>query len=469
MHLHSVVWWVAAALAVRALYMRTYSARVANIGAIVFALSPAHAMPIAWLANRETLVSLTFGALALASYSAFRENVRVRDGTKAFLFFALALFGGGEYALSLGGYVLAIELVRARGREALTRRALGFATFGVPALAYVVTRAKLHYGTLGSGYYSDPTNAPARFLAKVPARIAALLGDGWLTVETAWGAEWQTWAVAIAVIAFGAIAALAARHMRAEVDANVRRDSAWLGAGSVISLVPMLAVVPNMRLMGAPMIGIAAIVALVVDRAWFPDERPIAPEVVRFCAIVLGFAHLVHAPVTTWLVSRQIEGDAANFQARAEWLRERLARADASTPEDVRVGVVRGLAGVFFVPFATGTLPAHWYVLAHTGHELVVRESERTLLVRVPDDHSLFPKGEANLYLDEDDAKFHLGEQFEVPGMRVTILAVGPAGPRQARIELDRDADSLVWIRDDNDTLNDAELPRQGFGAPFDP
>src|ERR1700733_12872756 len=67
LHLHSVAWWIAAILAARTLFRRVLAPRALAIATAVFALSPAHALPLGWLANREVLLSLTFGALGLAA------------------------------------------------------------------------------------------------------------------------------------------------------------------------------------------------------------------------------------------------------------------------------------------------------------------------------------------------------------------------------------------------------------------
>ena len=79
-HVHSLVWWVAAVLGARALYKRWLGPRAALLATIVFALAPCHAVPLSWLANREVLITLTFGTFALAALTRLREGGRLRDG-----------------------------------------------------------------------------------------------------------------------------------------------------------------------------------------------------------------------------------------------------------------------------------------------------------------------------------------------------------------------------------------------------
>ena len=105
MHLHSLAWWVAMVLAAFALYRAFLGERVARLAVLVFALAPAHSMPIAWLANRDALISLALGIPALLVYTRARESRSTRDVLLSFAIFSLA-FLGGEYTLSFVAYVL---------------------------------------------------------------------------------------------------------------------------------------------------------------------------------------------------------------------------------------------------------------------------------------------------------------------------------------------------------------------------
>src|SRR5665213_1482040 len=67
-HVFSFLWWAAAVLAAHVLYRTAVGRRAAWIATLVFALSPTLAIPLVWLANRTVLLSVTFGALALALY-----------------------------------------------------------------------------------------------------------------------------------------------------------------------------------------------------------------------------------------------------------------------------------------------------------------------------------------------------------------------------------------------------------------
>lgn len=470
MHLHSFVWWIVAVLAVRALYMRLFGERVVRLATIVFAFAPCHALPLAWVANRETLISLTFGALALAAQSRWRDDRRPRDGAVAAAFFALALLGGGEYALCFGGYVLAMDVVR---REGIGRRVIGWAPFLVPALAYLTVRGMLHYGTAGSGFYSDPLRNPGAFLAGAPWHAVALLATGWLTLDAeAWRLGASRWMLAGIVIVVAVALVVPIRRAFAALEPRSRDAASWLLLGSMIALVPVLAVVPARRLLGVSMIGIAMVVALVIEHVWFPAEgepnvsRGRAAGIASLAALALGFGHLVHGPGTAFLQARQHQLDATDFQDRVGWLRGR-----AGEPAQARVGVVRGMAGVFFAPFALdarGVTPERWCVLAQAGHVLALRRDALTLDLIATKGRSLYPIGERNLYRSEA-APLRAGDKITVKGLQVTVLEVGEAGPRSARFVFDEDPGALLWVSDMFDETKEVQLPNEGFGEPFDP
>jgi hypothetical protein len=470
MHAHSMLWWAAAVLCVRALYRPLLPPRAAALATIIFALAPCHALPLAWIANRETLLCLVFGALALSAQARFRDARASRDGLLACAAFALAMLAGGEYALCFGGYVAAMDLGR---REPLIARLAGWAPFLGPAIAYLAVRHALGYGTAGSGFYSDPLRDTGAFVAGAPWRAVALLATGWLTLDSeAWRLGAARWMLAGIVVAVAAALVIPVRRMLAASPPKARAAATWLLVGSLLALVPTLAVAPSRRLLGVSTIGVAAAVALLLARAWFPEEgeprvaRGVAASLASLSALGLGFVHLVHGPGTSWLVARQHNLDATDFATRVAWLRGRVG-----DPVAAEVGVLRGLPGAFFTPFALdprGRTPRRWCVLAQPGHVLSLRRDARTLdLVAVPG-RSLVPRGERNLYRS-DRSPLQAGDVIASPGMTVTVLAAGPDGPRSARFVFDFDPGALIWVSDRFEATTEVTLPSEGFGEPFEP
>jgi hypothetical protein len=468
-HIHSLLWWVVTVLAARALYRRVLAPRVALMATIIFALAPCHVFPIAWLANREALVSIAFGIPALDAYLRWRERRRLRDAALATCLFALSM-AGGEYALCFGGYILAFEL--ATGDERVGRRAVGLLPFVAPGAAYMAVRAALGYGAHGSGYYADPFLQPSQFLHAVPRRAAILLAEAWGGLHgLVFDDDTPSWVLALVVVVGVAVLAWPLRRMLTKLEEAPRKTATWMLVGAHLALIPVLAAAPAPRLLGATMLGLAAAIALMLDQAWFPavlPERRGAAEFTGLVALALGFAHFIHGPATSWLMSSEFRESATHAASRTAKLIAR--RPEVMTSE---VLIVRGMFNSFILPFSLdkrGRASERWRVLTQTGHVLALRRDAHTLDIIAPPDKCLFPKGVANLFR-ADSSPVPAGATFRIPDARVTVLEVGPLGPRSARFEFDGDLESegRVWLNDDIEGLDDAPLPPAGFGKPFDP
>jgi len=473
LHVHSFLWWMLAVLAVRSLFSRFFSPRITLLGTAIFALAPCHALPLAWLANREAIVSLAFGLSGLARYEDFRESRSRSAGALAGVLFALA-FLAGEYALLLGGYVVALELFRGVGERGLARRCSGLLPFVVPAAVYLGVRHVLGYGTRASGFYFDPTREPIAYALGAPRRFLTLLAEGWLSLdgETIKG----TTPVPLLLIVALVIALFVWGPVRAAIAALPERSARFGKAmllGSFVSLLPVLSVVPSPRLLEAAIVGIAAAAALTIDHVLLapPATAGPYPRGERAAAVAFAFAffHLVHAPLTAWSQARGIQRAGVRFARHAQELAQRLeARPGAE------VIVVRGTGGVgnaFFVPFAlsrSGAPPTRWRILANTGHLLASREDERTLVLTVPKESNVFPSGHGNLFRTEA-APVPVGTIFEVQRMRAEVLDAGDRGPTRVRFTFEDSPSDALWVSETQEGFPEITPPDPGFGAPFDP
>lgn len=473
LHAHSFAWWIAAMLSAKRLYGRVFSKRVALMATVVFALAPCHMMPLAWLANREALVSLTFGLQGLVAYQDFRAERRAKDALLAALFFALAA-AAGEYALSLAGYILAFEIFRPRAEESLGRRVVGLLPWALPTAIYLVIRSMLGYGTRSSGFYSDPTRDLGAYLESAPRRLLLLLSDAWFSLDgETLHSKTPFWVlVLVAALALGFLVR-PVREAIARLDEGPRRGALALLVGSVLAMLPVMSVVPAPRVLGAAMVGVAAVVSVLLDDVWMGKGGEVAgpgtprrSEHAVLAALLLAFVHVVHGPFTAFLAGRNVEGGARRFAAYATRLGKR-------TPESSDMVVMRGLGSSFFLPFAMyphGVPPKTWRILSHTGHVLAVREDEHTLTLLSPNDATLFPIGNGNLFRTER-ARVAVGEVFVVPGMKAEVLEVGPDGPRKVRYTFDESLDDETkrWISETQRGFPATPPPEPGFGAPFDP
>lgn len=282
------------------------------------------------------------------------------------------------------------------------------------------------------------------------------------------GATW--WVLAIFVVVVAALIAIPVRRGLRATDAPTRKLGRALVLGSVLALLPMVAVLPAPRLLGCAMLGIAPVVAIALDHAWWPAraETGARGDFASLLAVLLGFFQLVHGPVTSFLSARFFHQTSTDFVARTEWLRARVNEK----PLEAKIVVARaGWQTVLFSPFALepdGRLPKRWWVLSLVPHALILRRGERSIDLVVPKGRGYFPTGPDDLFRSED-RPLHAGDEVDVPGLHAKVIEGGEHGPGRVHFDFDRKLESLVWIADGKEGWRDASPPRLGFGMPLDP
>jgi len=276
----------------------------------------------------------------------------------------------------------------------------------------------------------------------------------------------------VAAVAVIALAIVPVRHVLSALEPRFRSRACVLLLGSQLALLPVLAVDPSPRVLGLSMLGLAPLFGLVMAHAWFPatpPERRGVAEMTGLAALGIGFAQFIHAPATAFMIGEHYRRTSVSFVDAIDDLRDRLP----DPPSDQLV-VLRGGPSSFFAPFAlagSGKMPARWRVLATTGHALGLRRDARAMDLVVPRGQSMLSWFSWDLFRNTATT-FREGQVVETPGLRATILEVGPEGPRRVRFELDRDLDdpTNVWITESSKgDFPEAKPPKPGFGQPYDP
>ncbi|MCA9691763.1 MAG: hypothetical protein KC636_19315 [Myxococcales bacterium] len=249
-HLHSLAWWIALLGAAWWLLRAVLPRPAAGLAWLVYALDECHALPLAWIANRNALIAGALALTAVGAYVRARERGSSRLALVSLVAFQLSLWSS-ELALGAVGFVIAWELLC--GARAGARRTSPRLAGLVVALAglHVAAIAASGRGAAGSAVYVDPTRAPAAFLEVASGRLHALLGglvlgDGSIAPALAWAAL--------------ALLALVLVTLR-------ERGSLALLVGGVLALAPALAAPPHPRLVVLPALGLAAAVGAVMMSA----------------------------------------------------------------------------------------------------------------------------------------------------------------------------------------------------------
>ena len=467
---------------------------VAVIATLIYALDEAHGAPTTWLANRSTLISTALAFVALRSYVLARTEAPDRRAplVRAFALLALA-FVSGEYGYFALGYIVAFELIDAG--KASFRAALG--ALSLAALVSAVA-ALLGYGIVSSGYYISPFRDPARFAEAIVVRVPALAFDLALGIPARWAQSgvplrqlaldggwldalsWHELPSYYRVAGFALWPALLALHFI--LRALVRRDAAlaplrYLVLGACIALIPAAGALPSSRLTGGSALGFAALfAALLVHGARYAHDAFIARArgaspvraigllmLMLMLAIAMGHGVLpaeralrdAHGAVDRVYAARRwaIEADVPNgLPANAQvWL---TSASDFTTA--VHVPWVRRDAGL--------PLIANFRLMsgASRAHDLI-RVDDRTLELQVlaSDPGHAFT---GSLYRSETDP-FRDGEQVELPGVTVKVIATVDGDPFRIRFTADRSLDdpSIVLLCPEPSGLRRCAMPAPGF------
>lgn len=180
MHLHSLAWMVACLGLALALFRRLHAApAVAVLAWLAFALEDSHGASVAWIANRNVFIALTFGLAALLAHHHWRAAGRVWAMPVAALCLALAL-AAGEAALAVGGYLIAYALFLdpRRGGRALA----SLTPYAVVGFVWAAVYHALDYGTAGADSYVSPLSWG--FVAAVAERTPILLAARWFQLPS---------------------------------------------------------------------------------------------------------------------------------------------------------------------------------------------------------------------------------------------------------------------------------------------
>lgn len=322
-HIHSLIWWLAMLAALGWALAPVLGGRWAWLAVALYGLDDAHALPLAWLANRAAILSGVFGWLALGLYVRASKGSAPRSlGIAAT---TTACMAAGEYGLSALAYVVlyAVVLDPRSWRERL--RAL--APVLLPVVAYLVLHRAGGFGAAHSGVYTDPAAEPLAFAGALLERAPRLLIDmatgtplllleGW-SLAAVWGT---------AFLLLGGVCVLV-RWLHPEPDR--RRAVVWALSGAVVAVVPVCASFLSERLTVLASVGVhilsAAVLLAAIERL-SERRRHISTLVAAGVAGALLFGH-------GWVASK---ASAAHVDALRRFNHAGVALAGGMPVEDAR-------------------------------------------------------------------------------------------------------------------------------------
>jgi hypothetical protein len=438
MHLHSILWFAAAVLAVSLLYRRLIGvAWVATLGALLYVLADFSYFPTLWLANRNALLALFFGLLALILHDRYRRRGGGYGLVAAAACLLLSVLSA-EAGVATFAYLLAYEAVLRRERWAVRLRAL--VPFVVVIVGWRLIYNVLGYGADGGGFYLDPVREPVRYALAVFDRAPFFLGGQWLTVppdlyaifsgvskQLLWG-----------TLALFTVAIPAAVWPLLRAD---RRARFWL-TGMYLSVLPVCATVPMSRALIFIAVGAFGLTAEFVGgwqrkADWVP-KRGWQRVLVAVLVVATLTAHL------PWAAVKRVTAPFVTTSAERQMTRTMvIGTRQWSHREDLVVVNAPNPAAFLYDPFRNAcegkTLPGAVRALAPAFGALeVLRTRPRRLVVRAVSRSLLDGPRHHGLHfvffyqtlsaVRGPDRPMQVGQRIVLPRLEVEVLRVDEHG-----------------------------------------
>ena len=435
-HAHSLLWWGLGLLLVWGLYRKLLpTPTVAALAALLFAVDDAHAMVVGWIANRNALVCLVFGALAI------RWHVMGHRG-RALLAAALGLCAG-EATVGAFAYLFAWEVCEAQGgwRRRLTR----LLPYGALLLGLRGVYAALGLGASGSGLYIDPGRSPLAPLSALAERwpllaVAQLTQapiDPWLFGSR----PVQLGLSALAAVVVLALGGALWGHLRGAPRAG------FLALGAALSAVPLCAAFPTDRLLVWPGLGAFGLLATLVHQAGglSGEGRPRLVSALLWLHLPLAALALPLRVLTVPVFGDVFTSGAIDLSQSPALTEQTLVFVNGMELTVAYTSLVRGDANVVRAERGQALLPVPRGVVQLTGllsGSSITRLDANTLEI-VPDDGFLATPMDRMFW--HPDHPYTAGQQVTVPAMEVEVVEVHDGRPSRARMRFHHDLDGGAY------------------------
>jgi len=461
-HLHSILWFGGAVFVLTVLYRRLAGPIwIAGLAALLYVLDETNYFPVAFVANRNAVIALFFGLLAVLMHDKWRRQGSIGGAILACVFLALSLLSA-EAGIATAAYLGAYALVFEQGKWSRRIRSL------IPAIAVVIlwriVYGALGYATHGSGVYIDPGADPLRFAAAALERgpiliFAELFGsaaDAYYIFSDPARVKVYAVVAGVLLVLLAALKPLLARDRVARF---------WF-LGMIFAVVPICATTASNRNLLFAGVGAMGLVAQFIGGVFSGQARPSRWRLWRmpawaFCGVFL-FVHVVCSAggrvVAPWMYSK--------FTAITE------LTFDIDLPDDVSnfdVVVINTPAPLFLIGLPAKTaleghgIPRSLRVLAPAYSRLkVTRTADKVLEVEAmtgsllfwerPEEiwlHFIFFLEDFNTIFRDPRNGFEVGEKVELARLAIEVKAVDGEGQPVAaefRFDFSLDDPSVLWF-----------------------
>ena len=173
MHAQSILWFAALVGSVSLLYRRFMGVTfVAGLAALLYAIDDAHGQPVAWLANRNTILATLFGVLAVIAHDRWRKDRWRKGAVIGPLLLVISLLSA-EAGITTCAFLLAYELFISD--DTWSKRCKALIPYACVVVVWRIMWTYLGYGTDGIGIYDDPIRNPLCYFSSVVHRAPIFL------------------------------------------------------------------------------------------------------------------------------------------------------------------------------------------------------------------------------------------------------------------------------------------------------
>lgn len=438
----------------------------AGLAAVLYAIDDAHAMPIAWIANRNALIAAAAGFATLLLHERARRADHRLSAVLAAAVFAVGL-AAGEAAVAtlayLGAYALWID------RAPAQKRALSLAPYAAVVVVWTAIYRHYGFGAAAGAFYIDPGSDPAAFTKAVATRwpllaLGQLLGpppDAFNLVTN----DRMPGVAAVVALVLVPIVVLLARALWHD------RVARFFATGMALSLVPVCGTWPNDRLLTFSGLGGFGLVAL-----FLASRRVEAGRAARAAASVLAalfvLFHAIAAPILLPLRIHMV----------GDLFRGYIERGEGTLPPSVpgtesQTVVVVNAPDVLVVPYSAvrrtlrgGAIAGHLRLLAVAieGNDgELARLDEHTVAVTLR--RGLLHDSMSQLYR-ASTIPFRAGDVVALSDVRIEVVEVTADGrPKRVHFRFDRSLDdpSLIWMTWDGPGFVPVKPPPVGGRVPI--
>jgi len=462
-HLHSILWFGGAIFVLTVLYRRlTGTIWIAGLAGLLYALDESNYVPVAFIANRNAVLALFFGLLAVLMHDKWRRERFVGGAILSCVFMALSLLSA-EGGIATMAYLAAYAFTLDRGGWA--RRIASLLPAAAVIVVWRVVHTALGYATYASGIYIDPGSEPLRFAKAVLERAPVLLcGQLGGPFSEAYYFFSYSARVKVLLVVIGLLLLLLVVLMPL-----LRKDRAarfWL-LGMLFAVVPICATMAsnrNLLFVGVGAMGLVAqfIGGMLSQEEWSIQRRLWRAPAWMFCFMLLFF-HVVWAGggrvVAPWVYSKWTAATEATFDIElpGEAQKHNIVAVNASLPLFL-VGLpaksaldgfgvpksVRALAPAFSPLEITRTEDKVLEVKALTGSLLFCEKPEGHWL------HFVFFLQDFNTIFRDVAKRFTSGDRVELRGVTVEVKEIDRHGwPTMVAFWFDASLDDAAfrWVK----------------------